>query len=137
MNTESDIDVTGEAMLIYDGECPFCTNYVKLLQLREQVRLQLVNARSQNDIVRRIQSQGYDLDEGFVLIIGERYYHGHECLNVLALLSTRVTWFNRINRWVFTKRTVARCLYPVLRTARNITLKAMGRKPIEAGTIDG
>jgi len=119
-----------QATLIYDGECPFCANYIRLLRIREQLELKLVNARNGGEVVALVVSKGYDLDEGFVLHIADRYYHGDECMHILALLSTPSNWFNRMNKTIFSRPRLARLLYPVLRTVRNTTLKLMGRKPL-------
>ena len=125
------LDSAQDAILVYDGECPFCSHYARLVRVQERLSLQLVDARSGSEIVKRVTKRGLDLNEGFVLMLGDRFYHGDECLHVLALLSTRVGLFNRANFWLFSRRTVARRLYPVLKSARNITLKALGKQPIK------
>lgn len=117
-----------EAWLVYDGECPFCSAYVKYVRVREHVRLHLVNARDGGPLVDEIVNRGLDLDEGMVLKMGDRYYHGADCINVLATLSTRSSAFNRINARMFSSPTLARALYPVLRAGRNGALSLLGRR---------
>lgn len=120
-----------EAWLVYDGECPFCSAYVKYVRVREHVRLHLVNARNGGPLVDEIVSRGLDLDEGMVLKMGDRYYHGADCINVLATLSTRSSTFNRINARMFSSPALARALYPVLRTGRNGALSLLGRRRLK------
>lgn len=118
MNTESTLPATDSAdlLIVYDGECPFCSNYVRILRLREAAgAVQLVDARSQHELVSRF---------------GGRVYYGDECLHLLALLSTDSGLFNRMNNAVFRSRTLSRVLYPVLRSGRNLTLKLLGRTKI-------
>ncbi|MGB1581608.1 MAG: DCC1-like thiol-disulfide oxidoreductase family protein, partial [Nevskiales bacterium] len=88
--------------LVYDGECPFCTRYVKLLRLRETVgELELISARSMHPLVAEVLQQGFVIDDGMVLKMQGRYYHGDDCLHVLAMMSSQRGWFNRINFWLF------------------------------------
>ena len=118
--------------LVYDEECPFCSSYVKYVRLQENFgELNLVDARKGGELVDSIKKQGYDLNEGMVLKFQDRYYHGADCINMLALMSTRVDFFNRVNAVIFKNATVSNMLYPVLRAGRNLTLKILGKKKLE------
>lgn len=133
MNTESILaakDAEG-LVIVYDGECPFCSNYVQVLALREAVgKVQLVDARSGHALVAKLQRDGYDLNEGMAALFGGRVYYGAECVHMLALLSTDSGMFNRINNVVFRSSSLSRVLYPILRAGRNVTLKLLGRTKI-------
>jgi predicted DCC family thiol-disulfide oxidoreductase YuxK len=120
-----------EAYLVYDGDCPFCSAYVRYVRVRENVRLRLINARHGGDLVDEIVQAGFDLDQGMVLKIGGRYYHGADCVNVLASLSSGSNAFNRINARIFRSPVLAGVLYPVLRTGRRIALALLGRSTFE------
>lgn len=125
-----------EAWLIYDGNCPFCSAYVKYFRVRESVgTFHLVDAREGGPLVEEVRHAGFDLDEGMVLKLGGRLYHGADCIHVLALLSSPSTGFNRINAFIFRSETRARWLYPVLRCGRNVTLRLLRRKRLAAGPI--
>jgi predicted DCC family thiol-disulfide oxidoreductase YuxK len=122
-----------DAVLIYDGECPVCSAYVTYVRFRESVgRVQLVNARSAREWFDRVQAQGLDLDEGMVLVYGGRFYHGADCIHMLALLSTPSGVFNRLNAAIFRRPRLARWLYPVLRAGRNMLLRILGRSRINS-----
>jgi predicted DCC family thiol-disulfide oxidoreductase YuxK len=119
------------AWIVYDGQCPFCSRYVQLLRLRESLgAVRLIDAREGGPIVEELQRAGVDLDEGMVLKLDDRLYHGHDCIHVLALLSTPSGLFNRINAAVFRSAPTARMLYPVLRVGRNAVLRLLGRGKI-------
>jgi predicted DCC family thiol-disulfide oxidoreductase YuxK len=119
------------AWIVYDGQCPFCSRYVQLLRLRESLgAVRLIDAREGGQIVEELQRAGVDLDEGMVLKLDDRLYHGHDCIHVLALLSTPSGLFNRINAAVFRSSLSARMLYPVLRAGRNAVLRFLGRGKI-------
>ena len=118
--------------LVYDEECPFCSTYVKYIRLQENFgKLNLVDARTGGKLVESIKNQGYDLNEGMVLKFQGRYYHGADCINMLALMSTRFGVFNRVNAMIFKNATASNILYPVLRAGRNLTLKLLGKKKLE------
>jgi predicted DCC family thiol-disulfide oxidoreductase YuxK len=119
--------------IVYDGECPFCASYVKLLRLRDAAGpVRLVDARSDDPAVQRVREAGFDLDEGMALIDAETIWHGEDCINRIALMSTPSGLFNRINATVFRSPRASKALYPVLRGGRNLALRLMGRKKINA-----
>jgi predicted DCC family thiol-disulfide oxidoreductase YuxK len=130
-----------KAWIIYDGQCPFCSRYVEFVRLRDSLgRVELVDARDGGPIVGEAVSAGLDLDDGMVLKLGDRLYHGDECIHMLALLSTPSGAFNRINAAIFSSRRVSRLLYPLLRAGRNATLRLLGRskmnwRPPEGGAV--
>ncbi len=119
------------AYIVYDGNCPFCSRYVKLLRLRDTIgSIELVDARTTHPVVALLDEKGIDLDEGMALVQGGQIFSGHDCINRLALMSTRYGAFNKINYFVFRNPSLSALLYPVLRTSRNLTLKFLGRAKI-------
>jgi predicted DCC family thiol-disulfide oxidoreductase YuxK len=120
------------ATIVYDGGCPFCTAYVRLVRLREAIGpVRLVDAREGGPVVDEIVAAKLDLDDGMVLKLDGLLYHGDECLNRLALLSTSSGAFNRINVWMFRNPLAARLAYPVLRAGRNLALRLLGRQKLD------
>ena len=134
----SDQDRGGDAWLVYDGECPFCSRYVRYVRLRQSAGpVRLINAREGGPLVEELQRAGLDLDEGMVLKLGDRYYHGADCIHALALLSSGSSLFNRINAKVFRSPRLSRALYPVLRAGRNTVLRLLGRRKIGSADCQG
>lgn len=120
-----------EVVLVYDGECPVCSAYVRYVRIRDSVGLLLlVNAREGGPWVERVREAGLDLDEGMVLFYGGRAYHGADCIHMLALLSTSSGSFNKVNAVVFSQPTLARVLYPILRAGRNLLLRILHRSKL-------
>jgi predicted DCC family thiol-disulfide oxidoreductase YuxK len=119
------------AYVVYDGDCPFCSEYVKLLRLREAVgKVALVNARDDHPAVRYAIEKGVDLNQEMALILNGEVFSGPDCMHRLALMSTGAGPFNSVMARVFASPRLSRALYPLLRTGRNLTLRLMGRKPI-------
>jgi predicted DCC family thiol-disulfide oxidoreductase YuxK len=117
--------------IAYDGECPFCSAYVRVLRLRESIgKVELINARSDHPFIRDVRDRGFDLDEGFVARMGGRYYHGAECLHLLSMLSSPYGFWNRLMAFFFRHEWLARFMYPVLRAGRNTALFMLGKSRI-------
>ena len=125
--------MTKPAILVYDGKCPFCANYVELLQLREAFPgIELVDARESPDhpAVRLIRQSGLRLDDGMALLDGDTILHGADSIYALATRGSQRSIFGKVNRAIFRSRTLSAALYPVLRTGRNLTLKLLGRRKL-------
>lgn len=123
------------AKIVYDGECPFCSAYIRHLRLKEACgTVELIDARSDAMIVKELISKGYDLDEGMVLVLDGQVYHGDECIHALALMTSPSSLFNRINARIFSSRKLSTVLYPMLRGCRNAALRALGRTKIQEST---
>jgi len=113
-----------EVWLIYDGECPICSPTANALKIRDAVgTLHLINARENHPILNEIKNAGLNLDEGMVVKIDNKLYHGADAQHVLALIGTTQDWFNRINVWLFRSKTLAKLIYPIMRALRNMLLK--------------
>ena len=120
-----------DAVLIYDGQCPVCSSYVRYLRIKESVgKVALINARDGGPCVEKIRVAGLDLNEGMVLDYGGRLYHGADCVHMMAMLSSNSGAFNRLNALMFKNPTAAKLLYPVMRAGRNLLLRILGRGPI-------
>ena len=118
-------------LIIYDGECPLCRDYVRRIRLEAAAgAVETVDARSEDPRVAAAWAAGYDLDAGMLVELDGRRHHGAEAAAVLAALSTPVDAFNRLNRAVLAKPAVARALYPLFRVARRIALFVTGRGPL-------
>ena len=120
------------AWLIYDGDCPFCSNYAQYLRVRDAVdELVLVDAREGGPLVDEVRNLPHDLNQGMVLKLNDRYYVGHKALNVLAILSDKRGAFSRLNRLLFNSPLAARLAYPLLRSARWLALRAKRVPPLD------
>ena len=119
------------AWLLYDGACPFCANYARLLYVREAIgELTLVDARAGGPLVEEARRLGHDPDAGMALKLDGRWRFGSEALRELARHSRRRGLFGRANRLLFTPPGAARRWYPLLRLARRLALRAKGVGPL-------
>ena len=119
---------TDPALIIYDGECVFCNNYVRFVRLRETIgKVDLLDARSDDPRVRRYWREGFDLNEGMLFVYEGKTYHGSEAVYILGGLSSGNSVLNRLNRAIFSSRVASQVLYPFLKIGRRLTLVARGR----------
>jgi predicted DCC family thiol-disulfide oxidoreductase YuxK len=127
---------TGDIVLIYDKECPACDNYCQWVNIHNsliegrQRQLLLIDARQHPEYVALITERKLDIDQGMVVLIDDQCYYGSDAIHVLALMSSRVGVFNRINHWLFSSKKRAYYLYPLLRSLRNILLKLLRKTKI-------
>jgi predicted DCC family thiol-disulfide oxidoreductase YuxK len=119
---------TDPALIIYDGECVFCNNYVRFVRLRETIgKVDLLDARSDDPRVKRYWREGFDLNEGMLFVYEGKTYHGSEAVYILGGLSSGNSVLNRLNRAIFSSRVASQVLYPFLKIGRRLTLVARGR----------
>lgn len=124
---------TAGAVLIYDGDCPFCTRFAALVRLREAAGpVRLVNARDGGPEVERLRADGVDFNEGNAFIFGDRVYLGADSMVAIALLTEGGGPIRRLLAWLMRAPGRARVLYPVLRGLRNLSLRVRGSVPIDA-----
>lgn len=90
----------------------------------------MIDARNGGELVDEITARGWDIDQGMVLKMNNQLYYGDEAIHMLALISLQTGAFNRLNYFLFSRPTVARILYPILRGGRNLVLKALRRTKI-------
>jgi len=135
MQETSDTVAPGEqaaVRIIYDGECPFCSAYVRIVRLQKAAgRVDLVNARTHPAMTREFLNEGIDLNQTMVVQYGGQTYAGAEAVQILSLLSSKAGLMNRMMAGILRDHRRARVLYPVLRAGRNLTLRLLGRPKLE------
>lgn len=124
----------GDVVVVYDGECPFCSNFVQMQRLRANVgRVALINARDHLDHVQDAKARGLDIDKGMLVFWSGRIYEGGDAVNIMAVLGDDSP-FARFTRALFKSPTVSRALYPALRAGRNGVLALLGRRKMASDT---
>lgn len=113
--------------ILYDGDCPFCTRYVKLLRLRENLRVELVNARENSADRDAATAKGYDLDHGMLVSYGGHDYYADAAITIVSVLATRSGFINRLSAAAFRSPGRAKIIYPLLAFFRRMTVLGLGR----------
>jgi DCC1-like thiol-disulfide oxidoreductase len=131
LNLGEERNRSSDISLIYDGECPVCSSYCNRVRIQNSLgTVKLVNAREVDEITVKTALKGLDLDQGMVLKVGDVLYFGPEAINAMALMSSKVGPFNKLNHWIFRSRRRSTLLYPVLRNCRNMILRGMRKAKI-------
>lgn len=124
---------TQAVTIVYDGQCPFCANYVRQLRLKMAVgTVNLYDARAHSWVVEELAKSDIKLDEGMYVQVGKEKYCGADAIWVLASMSSKVDLFNRINFFMFSSKRISRFLYPIMRSIRNVTLFLIGVPKLNA-----
>jgi predicted DCC family thiol-disulfide oxidoreductase YuxK len=112
-----------EIYLIYDDDCLLCRQSAKALRLKKAVgQLATINARTDHPLVKEVMKKGYDLNEGIIIKYNDRFYYGTDAIHMLALLSSPVGIFNRLNAFLFKHKLSAKLLYPFFKIIRRLLL---------------
>ena len=118
--------------ILYDGDCPFCSNFVALYRIKENVgNVELTNVRERPDLVKDVRAMGYEINDGMIAIWQNKHYYGADAVSLMSMLSADKGAFAKLNRAMFTNPKVAGAVYPVLVRGRKLALKLMGRSLIE------
>ncbi len=118
-------------VIIYDGACPFCSDYTKRIQIREHLttHMTLLDARSGDPRVTKAAAD-YDLDAGMLVRFAGADYFGADAVHFLSLTTTNSGVFNALIGRIFRHRRLAQTTYPLLKAGRRAVLRAFGVKPI-------
>ena len=123
-------------LIIYDGDCPFCRAYTRLLRLQQaSVSVEMLSARSDDTRIRAYWQQGHDLNAGLLVILNKQVYAGADAMHVLASCSSGSDFFNRLHRVIFSSRRLAAFLYPMLKLGRRITLFVLRVPPLSRSEL--
>lgn len=118
--------------IFYDGDCYFCTNFVKLLKLREAVGIvELVSLRDDTEDVRRILALGLNVNLGFVVEHEGHILHGAHAFHYLNTLTEPRNILSQMVYRIGVYPRVSRALYPALVVGRYVVLIAQGRSLID------
>jgi hypothetical protein len=104
-----------------------------MLRLRKGGDVALVDLRTNSETRHELQASGFDLDQGMVVEDQGRRYGGSDAVAYLGALSTPSDLFNRLNRFLLSRHSTAKALYPILRSGRWLLLFLLNCRMISDG----
>lgn len=129
--TYKDLLVSSKAIVLYDGDCPFCQMYTKFIRFKETVSdIELMDAREQPELANELKFEGYDLNDGMVFVYQGKLYYGDDAVSAMALLSSPSDMFNQLNSFIFSRPLLSKVLYPILVVCRKCVLVILGKKAL-------
>ena len=123
-----------QLLLIYDGDCPLCRNFVAAQKLQQQFgELIVLNARGLPEqaplLLAELQHHRLTVNQSMLLRLDGRWLKGPEVLQLLASVN-EPNWRNRLWLYWFQSARRARFSYPLLRAGRNLLLKLLNIPPL-------
>ena len=101
--------------LLYDGDCPFCSSYVSMLNiLTVSPNFLLLNARDEAELVAHYRSKGWEINDGMILKFSGLEYFGPDTIHFLALLTSNRSLILKANNLIFKSKICCKILYPLL-----------------------
>ncbi len=123
-----------KTLFIYDGECPFCNYFAQLLELKSNLQeVEILDGRKNLPILSQLYNQGYDLNNGAILINNENIMHGAEAINwICSQIKEPSDSLLEILRIIFTSKKRTNFLFPFLLLGRRLSLTVKGKvwKPV-------
>lgn len=113
--------------LLYDGECPVCAGFVKFAEFRRRhPELKLLDARHEPQLVAELRRDGYEINEGMVLVVDGQLHYGAAASEMLASYRSDLPAGKRA-----AMAAIGASPYPLLRGMRNALLRVRGKSLIE------
>ena len=115
--------------IFFDGECPFCKNYIKLQKfIKIYNDIELLNARDNNQLVKFYLEKGFNVDKGMILNINGKIFFGHEAIWYISKITTSDSLFLKFQSIIFKSLFISKLIYPVLRFCRFVFFKITLKK---------
>jgi len=113
--------------IVYDGECPFCSNFVMVANLKKRYEnLKIINARNNNETTQKVKREGYNLNDGMLVIRGDEMLFGAEAARFIVLNGSG-GFLYLFYKAILSHQKVADVVYPMLVVLRKRYLKLAGK----------
>ncbi len=131
IETNPKIFPENEITIVYDNGCPVCSYYISFSSIKEKFgKLNLVKARSNEDILQYVKSLNLDINEGMLVYFKNKIYYGHDAINIISILGDKNSIKNSLAISIFKNKLISKALYPILKIGRRILLFILGKKLI-------
>ena len=121
--------MSDKILFIYDGECPFCNHFAELLQLKSSIpSLQIIDGRKNLEKLTQLYNQGYDLNNGAILVSKGEIRHGSDAVNwICSELKDPNDSLLELLRIIFKSNSRSKLIFPLLLWSRRILLTVKGK----------
>lgn len=118
-------------LVAYDGQCPFCSAYVRVNRLHAlDIDLQLIDLRQDLAFVESLRERGINPQEGIYAHYQGQDYFAEGAMALIGGLTSSSSFVARGFKWWFQSHARARFIYPLLKFGRGLALKILGRGPL-------
>ena len=121
--------MSDKILFIYDGECPFCNHFAQLLELKSSIpELEILDGRKNLSLLSQLYNQGYDLNNGAILIKNKNILHGADAINwICSEIKDPSDSLLELIRIIFSSNSRSKILFPLLLWSRRLLLTLKGR----------
>tara|TARA_Y100001968_G_scaffold327200_1_gene371767 strand:+ start:10835 stop:11236 length:402 start_codon:yes stop_codon:yes gene_type:complete len=118
-----------ECLFIYDGECPFCNHFAELLEIRAKIpSLKLMDGRKNLSQLSALYKQGFDLNNGAILLKDGNVLHGPEAVSwICSMLDDPNDSILSLLKIIFKSGRRSKILFPFLIWSRRLLLTIKGK----------
>ena len=118
-----------KSLFIYDGECPFCNHFAQLLELKSCLpKFEILDGRKNLALLFKLYTQGYDLNNGAILICNNKIMHGADAINwICTEINDPSDALLEVLRIIFTSNVRTNFLFPLLIWGRRLSLTLKGK----------
>ena len=117
-----------KVVVLYDDVCPFCTDFVLMLNARKNgYDIDLISARENNSYVQQVKSLGLNLDDGMVVFFKDKVLYGSEAANFIVGISSSNKVRHMFYKMFLQNNFIAKLVYPILVILRKVFFRLTGR----------
>ena len=121
--------MSDKSLFIYDGESPFCSHFAQLIELKSKLpNIEIIDGRKNLPQLSKLFKQGYDLNNGAILINNGIVMHGSDAINwICSEIKDPSDSLLEILRIIFTSNKRSKFIFPFLLWGRRILLTLKGK----------
>ena len=118
-----------KSLFIYDGECPFCNHFAQLIELKSCLpEFEILDGRKNLPLLSKLYNQGFDLNNGAILIRNGNIMHGADAINwICSEIKEPSNSLLELLRIIFASNKRTNFLFPVLLWGRRLSLILKGK----------
>lgn len=116
-----------ELIIYYDKECPFCSKYSELVQLRSYYDVHLVNAREHPEKMKLFLKNKMNINEGFIIEVDNEVLQGDAAVVFLSENMKVRTLLGKFMLSLMKNKYLMYFVYPVVKFVRIVLLFLIGK----------
>ena len=117
-----------DILIYYDGECPYCRSYKKVIDIKKKYSFELRDARLYPKEINSLYAKGYKIEDGILMIFNKKIFQGSEALSKVDSLIYKKTFISKLYSLIIKLPFFGMIIYPLVKIIRIITLYLMGIK---------